>query len=963
MKQSAERRLINERQDVFERWIRERAQITQKKKSSQRTQATYQIPIVVHVIHNGVADPTNIPDEQILSQIRVLNADFNRTNTDASQTPAEFQDEAGSMDVEFVLAKQDPEGFATTGIVRVLGTQSSWSINDNYKLKALSYWPSEDYLNIWVCKLTGYIGYAQFPQSDMLSGLENASTNRLTDGVVIAYTAFGSDDDGDFSLQSKYNKGRTATHEVGHFFGLRHIWGDQDNCSTVGDYVDDTPDQNNETTGCPAHPRQGCTTATMFQNYLDYTNDVCMNLFTEGQIERMITVIENSPRRASLLNSHGLFEPEPVANDVGIKRIITPLEGTCSSEITPEIEIVNYGTNAISSVELALSVNGSLHETKVFNVSLDPLESITLTFSPTPIPGATSSFLFEVVRVNTQTDPNAFNNSQTQNVFLPESVPTPFVEEFSTFPEGWLIINPDQTDYTWELKNAPHEEGDNLAMKMNFYDYADNLGEIDLLITPNFDLTNAPVAILLFDVAYAQYSGSNDGLKVIALDACNPDITKGIVLFDKSGSTLFTTGSTPNSFTPDSQDDWRTESIDLSQFITQGSVQLAFVGVNDYGNNVYLDNVRILTEDVENLTLESVISPSPVNCAASLQPVLRIKNSGTVVSSFTVDYNINGVDFTQEVTNLNLSGGQTYDLLLPQVSLDQGDNTMHFSVLNPNGLPDVNMNDNTIEYHAFVDDEKSNIPLKETFESSYEQRWISNNPQMRNSWITSTIDGNTSMLFQGYNYQDVNTKGWLVSPILDLSEIDSAGMAFDVSYVTREGGSDELQILGSVNCGEKFDIVLETFAGVDIAIKDENIPWTPSDDEDWIRKEVSLKSLAHTSDARIAFVFKNEGVNNLYIDNIAILLGSSVEIKRGFQVFPNPIVNAENMAITFNLPHAENIVLEIINNMGMVVYRDQLQDILNQSDLIPIGQLSSGVYTVRVTASKKTYIRKFVCVR
>ncbi len=132
----------------------------------ERQQAIFEIPVVVHVIHKGeaVGSGTNISDEQILSQISVLKRGL---QTDEQPThperPRNFRRVAGSLDVEFVLARQDPEGLATTGIVRVQGTQTSWSINDNYELKSLSYWPAEDYLNIWVCNLTGVLGYSQFP--------------------------------------------------------------------------------------------------------------------------------------------------------------------------------------------------------------------------------------------------------------------------------------------------------------------------------------------------------------------------------------------------------------------------------------------------------------------------------------------------------------------------------------------------------------------------------------------------------------------------------------------------------------------------------------------------------------------------------------------------------------------------------------------------------------------------------
>jgi gliding motility-associated-like protein len=206
------------------------------------------------------------------------------------------------MYIDFELATVDPSGQPSSGIDRVQGTKSSWTMSDDAELKSLSYWPAENYLNIWVCDLTDVAGYTQFPTST-LAGLENFSKNRLTDGVVIWYMAFGTVAAGSFNLDPALNRGRTATHEVGHFFGLRHIWGDTTNCIGT-DYVADTPPQN-QTLGCPAHPQKDCPVdnpaAKMFQNYLDYTDDACMNIFTQGQVDRMSIVLENSPRRFSLL--------------------------------------------------------------------------------------------------------------------------------------------------------------------------------------------------------------------------------------------------------------------------------------------------------------------------------------------------------------------------------------------------------------------------------------------------------------------------------------------------------------------------------------------------------------------------------------------------------------------------------------------------------------------------------------
>jgi gliding motility-associated-like protein len=292
----------------FENWIHEHL----PRKNSKQRNATiessqYQVQVVIHVIHNGepVGVGTNISDEQILSQLNVLNEDFKRLNEDAADTPEEFQPVAGSMDLNFILAKEDPEGNSSNGIIRVQGTRTSWVLEDNEELKSLTYWPAEYFLNIWVCNITDYIGYAQFPVSG-LNGLSNASANRLTDGLIIRYSVFGTIDEGNFDLDINYNKGRTATHEMGHFFGLRHLWGDQVGCGGT-DYVDDTPPQSDKTTGCPESPQQDCPADNpvnkMFQNFLDFTNDDCVNLFTAGQVERMKIVLENSPRRASLLTN------------------------------------------------------------------------------------------------------------------------------------------------------------------------------------------------------------------------------------------------------------------------------------------------------------------------------------------------------------------------------------------------------------------------------------------------------------------------------------------------------------------------------------------------------------------------------------------------------------------------------------------------------------------------------------
>ena len=254
------------------------------------------IPCVVHVIFNNSTE--NISDAQVLSQIEILTEDFRRLNPDASNTPSVFQGVAADSEFEFCLATVDPNGNSTTGITRTFTTRTSFGSNNQMKFNSSgghNAWPTGDYLNIWVCDLSGgLLGYAQFPGG-----------NPATDGIVCDYLFFG--DTG--VATPPFDLGRTATHEVGHWLNLRHIWGDG-GCG-VDDFVGDTPLAGSSNfTGLPCNfpGPNSCNTGSndqpdMFQNYMDYSDDACMNLFTVGQKNRMRALFEPGGFRESLLSS------------------------------------------------------------------------------------------------------------------------------------------------------------------------------------------------------------------------------------------------------------------------------------------------------------------------------------------------------------------------------------------------------------------------------------------------------------------------------------------------------------------------------------------------------------------------------------------------------------------------------------------------------------------------------------
>jgi hypothetical protein len=272
-----------------------------QKETANSVNSAIVIPVVFHIVYNSPSQ--NISDAQCQAQISQLNLDFSRANTDAGNVPSIWQGVAASTGIQFCLAQRDPTGSATTGIERRSTTITSFATNDavkQYALGGMNAWPSTAYLNIWVCNLgSGLLGYAQFPGGPT-----------ATDGVVIQYNSIGSMlQPGSFA---NYNLGRTATHEVGHWLNLIHIWGDESGCGGT-DNVSDTPNQGSENYGCPAFPLiDGCATSSpgvMFMNYMDYVNDACMYMFTSGQSTRMNALFAQGGPRVSLLTSTGCQSP------------------------------------------------------------------------------------------------------------------------------------------------------------------------------------------------------------------------------------------------------------------------------------------------------------------------------------------------------------------------------------------------------------------------------------------------------------------------------------------------------------------------------------------------------------------------------------------------------------------------------------------------------------------------------
>lgn len=391
---------------------------------------TVTIPTVVHVLYRTTSE--NISDAQIQSQIDVLNNDFSAANSDLNLVPTLFQPVIGNIEVQFCLAQRSPTGAATNGITRKSTTRTTWGTNDDVKRSTqggTDAWDRNQYLNIWVCNIGGGIlGYAQFPGG-----------TAATDGVVLDYRYTGTIG----TATAPFNKGRTATHEVGHWLNLRHIWGD----ATCGnDFVSDTPVHNTSNGGCPAYPHLSTCSGNpveMTMNYMDYTDDACMYMFSQGQKARMRAVLEGTGSRSSLQNSLGCVPPTP---------------GTCNAP--SGLASSNVGTNTATlswspasgassydfEYKLSTATTWTVQNVTVTSVNLSGLTAATTyNVRVRTVCGSTSSSYSTTLSFTTQTtstcsDNYESNNSRTAAKVIP--LGSPITAKISTSSDvDWFRFN------------------------------------------------------------------------------------------------------------------------------------------------------------------------------------------------------------------------------------------------------------------------------------------------------------------------------------------------------------------------------------------------------------------------------------------------------------------------------------------------------------------------------------------
>lgn len=575
---------------------------------SRKSQTTRTIPVVFHVLHDG--ESGNISKAQIDDQLRILNEDFGRTNPDASNTPSVFADVAANTNIEFKLANFDSQGNCTQGITR---TKTDLSYNARDNVKSIVRWNTNKYLNIWVVNtIEGgdensiVLGFAQFPWWGSAS----------TDGIVIRNDVVGTIGSASGSLGSS-NQGRTLSHEVGHYLGLRHIWGDQ-TCGDDG--IDDTPTARDANSGCPSFPyNQGSCSGNsvngeMYMNFMDYTNGGCQNMFSQGQSDLMNYVLDDV--RSQLVSSSNLIATG--VNDDNYE-VCAPIAEFHASDLMicegEEISFVDNSWNGTPET-YSWSFEGGTPSTSISsdpNVRFLNAGVYDVSLSVSNVTGNNTSTREDLVFVSPR-------EAQYSGWHFEDNF-----EDEAKVSDDWLFFNDE--DNGWEWGSEAGKEGSSSLTIQNRI--GNEEGSIDYIISPSFNpsvlASSAPR--LYFDYAYRKLvDSSNDGLKVYVSQNCGETWQ---LRFSKSGDALATAETAVAHFVP-TDDQWLNVSIALGTFASAENLRVKFEFTSGGGNNIYLDNVNV--GDVNTVETQEPVEfgvyPNPSNGTFSLE--MSLLESGSL---------------------------------------------------------------------------------------------------------------------------------------------------------------------------------------------------------------------------------------------------------------------------------------------------------------------------------------------
>lgn len=589
---------------VMERMRSYDATLAQKQKNLERKIQTYletneksgeltlpeviTIPVVVHVLYNN--DAQNISDSMIYNQMAVVNEDFSMLNEDIVKVPEYFADVVGNPKIEFCLASRDPEGNPTNGITRTWTRRSSFPQldpnDDDYIAMHFSdrdgkdAWDTKRYLNIWVVNLAGAgtLAWAYLP-----------GAAPEVDGIVCRYDFFGRPT----INGAPYHLGRTMTHEIGHWLNLFHVFDNDGAPACSQDYVEDTPSQRAANFGCPTFPSSTCGNhSDMFMNFMDYANDDCSYMFTQGQVNRMRAAIAIS--RPEILNSLGCQAPAEV--DVQAIGIMNPSTNSCQFPNAPVlVRIKNMGTNVLESAMIHYEIGEEASGSFAWTGELAPFTTEDVFVDVALVSPAIHQIKVYTSLPNGEADPFPESDTISKYFVTKGSLKAPFIEDFNSnpFDRAWSVYNPNNAipwQYVTESLDQDSIYSGMMAINHGFNIFFDGLNSVDDLLMPSIDLSSVTNPQLTFDYSYYADNQHSDTLQVLISTDCYQTEQ---LLYTKAGDDLDTRRRAVLLY----DTDWDKDTIDLKDFEGM-EVSISFRSISDAGHWFFLDNVALTGDSI-----------------------------------------------------------------------------------------------------------------------------------------------------------------------------------------------------------------------------------------------------------------------------------------------------------------------------------------------------------------------------
>jgi hypothetical protein len=980
-------------------------------RAPKRLTSVVYIPVVFHIV---LPNPYVISDDAVKSQIDRMNIDFAGLNADSTNIPAAFQPLRGHSLIQFVLAKRTPAGALSNGIDRVSGTATGNPNNVTDSIKRTSMggadaWDPNSYLNIWVGDLSGdqgVLGYTQIPGGGP-SNDDGIFCNRLGFGISSCNI-------------NNYNKGRTIVHELGHYFGINHIWGDDENdgnkCSgddfraltndgstyflpaslynpsgkgNTADDIGDTPNQaiasNDCTTGIKTDACSSSAPGIMYQNFMDYTFDNCFSMFTKQQVARMEYVLDNF--RAGLKTSvAGTVPSNAVTRDAapvlainpggietsGCNSIYYPSTLTCAGNITPKVLIRNNGVNTINSLAVGYTLNGGAPVLVNLNSDLLSGETQIVAFQTTAISTGTYTFKFFTANVNGGGNDQVTNNDTLTTVLsVPNPVALPLMEGFETTsfpPPGWSLTN-GNNNQSWK-RTTPGKNSTHSMYIDNFNNNVD--GQVDEIRTPKLNLSGTDAVLINFDLAYKNYpyTDFNDRLEVIVSNDCGATFTS---YFDKAGAALSTAGSSADAYTNPAAGDWKTQEITVNgSILSTGNIIVMFRNTSDYGNNIFIDNISIRQLTSRDIRVIAVNPPSTTDCNGPITPIATVQNVGySTITGFKVSYSLdNGAPAQTVVSGATLAQDQQMNVTLNTFTPSVGQHVLTVYSVEPissSGSGDDNKKNDTLR-KAFSVTGRLASPIAEGFENAVfpPTDWALENPDGNLTWQRTTEAAKTgtgSMVIKNFDYTSTGTIDKFVSPLVSgTSAYDSIFISFDYAYATAASTnlSDTLEIQVTTDCGQTFTTIWKNWgAGLQTVASSSGTRFVPNANE-WENVKLNLFNYVGTGEFQLYFVAKSNKQNNLYIDNINIY-GVAVPPllkQQGYLIYPNPF-RQQFIIRNYQVPTTLQSA-HIYNSMGQLVWSKAYNGNAYTEMPVDLGNAPAGIYILKLQYTDKAIVERIV---